>query len=291
MARVGYSSDNVAPSVFNLDRLKLQKEEVARVLCIEQDALFEHVHYVENENDKEARGSFICLGDPKVLGQEGYDDNCPLCEAARTYSCVGQSSRRFLSYIFKYRTTKKGVLEKPLSASLLLWVFGEGVYSNLVKKREEWGDLRKHDLLLGPCQAERFQKFSIEICSDALWLKDEQLKAMFIQTYKESKFADAELTKVLGRRVDANAMMGIVRKSCGVAPSVDATVGVVASGDLDLDSILNPTVKEDSEVASSSEGTKKAQVKKDAKPEVASEVASSVDLNDTMDFDALLNDI
>lgn len=152
-------------------------------------------------------GNPICLGDEGILDDKGQDPtNCPACEAAANGDSVGAPKRRFASNVVEYNT-KPGSSEiiEPFGVTIKVWGYTERVYNKLIDLSSEFGDLKKHDLLLGPCESpEIFQKFDISPSSKAEWLSSEENKKLTLETYKNNKCTD--LAPFCGRKSDRARM-------------------------------------------------------------------------------------
>ncbi len=216
MPRVTFEPENKAATVnFDFPKLKLKKGEKARVLVGLEDPLVEYVHtlrkpvivngvpkmvtrerkngdtFQTNQLDFISRP--ICLGDGSVLQADGSDPkNCPMCKLAKEYpDYTTAPQRRYAMHVIRYRT-KAGSEQVaiPFSVEVLVWSFTDQIFNKLVDLKTEWGDLRKHDLILGPCSDETFQKFDISPSQKAEWLADEDRKKLTVLTFRENQIPD-----------------------------------------------------------------------------------------------------
>lgn len=214
--RVEFKAENkVATTNYDYPKLKLKSGERARIVVGLESPIVEYVHtlrkpqivngvpvtfeaerkdgskYIDHKMDFISRP--ICLGDQTILDDKGSDPkNCPMCKLAQDYPDYGQApKRRYAMHIVRYRT-KGGTTEvaTPFSVEVLVWSFTDTVFNKIVDFKEEWGDLRKHDLLLGPCTNEMFQQFDITVAAKAAWLEDEQRQKLTAETFKENQIPD-----------------------------------------------------------------------------------------------------
>lgn len=217
MPRVEFKAENkVATTNYDYPKLKLKNGEKARILVGLESPIVEYVHTlrspqivngqpqtVEVTNDRtgakttEYKMDFIsrplCLGDATILSEKGSDPkNCPMCKLAQEHPDYTQPpQRRYAMHVIRYRT-KNGTtdLTTPFSVETLVWSFTDKVFNKITDFREEWGDLRKHDLLLGPCTNEMFQQFDITVAAKAAWLESAERKELTAQTFKENQIPD-----------------------------------------------------------------------------------------------------
>lgn len=228
MGRVGFTTENKGKVVdFNYPKLKLKAGEKARIIVGLEDPVMEYVHTLRKpviangkpvtelvtndrtgaqttEYKKDFVGNPICLGDESIIADKGMDpDHCPACALAKSNPDYAEPpKRRFAMHVIRYRT-KAGTFNptNPFSVEILVWSFTDMVFNKLVDAKEEWGNLLQHDLLLGPCTNEGFQKFDINVGSEAAWLKNEDWKKNVALTFKENQIPD--LTIAVGRQVQA----------------------------------------------------------------------------------------
>ncbi len=217
MGRVGFKAENkVASTNYDYPKLKLKVGERARIMIGLEDPIVEFVHTlrkpqiingvaqmetVKDRAGKERQANVmdfisrpICLGDATILADKGSDPkNCPMCKLAQEHpDMTAPPQRRYAVHVIRYRT-KGGTtdLATPFSVETLVWAFTDTVFNKIVDAAEEWGDLRKHDLLLGPCQApEHFQKFDISVAAKAAWLESPERKQLTAQTFKDNQIPD-----------------------------------------------------------------------------------------------------
>lgn len=218
MGRIEFTTENKAPTVnYEYPKLKLKKGERARIIVGLESPVMEYVHTLRKpqivngvpqtvavtnprtnkttmEYKKDFIGRPICLGDPTVLADKGIDPkNCPACALAQKstdYTTAPQ--RRYAMHVFKYGV-KGGTADvaTPFRGELLVWSFTDKVFNKMVDLKEDFGgDLRKHDLVLGPCTNEDFQQFEITPSLQAEWLKDKERRDYVMATFSENQIPD-----------------------------------------------------------------------------------------------------
>lgn len=218
MPRVEFTTENkVATTNYDYPKLKLKNGERARILLLEAP-LVEYVHTLRKPQvingvpqmftDKRRDGSEfeahkmdflsrpICLGDLTTLQDKGSDPkNCPMCKLAQTNPDMTQApARRYAMHVIRYRTQGgKTDIQLPFSVDVLVWSFTDKVFNKIVDFKEEWGDLRKHDLMLGPCTNEGFQQFDISVGAKAAWMEDDERKKLTAETFKSGQIPDLSI--------------------------------------------------------------------------------------------------
>jgi len=221
MPRVTFEEENrVAVTNYDYPKLKLKNGERARILVGLENPVMEFVHTLrkpqiingvpqmetKERKDKSTYEDYktdfitkaICLGDAEILKTVGADPkNCPMCKLAKDFPDYAQEpQRRYAMHIIRYRT-KAGTtnLQTPYSVEVLVWGFADKVFNKLIDAKKEWTDLRKHDLLLGPCTSENFQQFDIAVASNVEWLLDptkERQKTTAL-SFKENQIPDLSI--------------------------------------------------------------------------------------------------
>lgn len=217
MPRVAFKNENkTAQTNYDYPKLKLKNGEYARILLLE-DPLVEYVHTLrkpqvingipqtfqaerrDGSKYEDYKMDFLsrplCLGDLGILENSGADPkNCPMCKLAKDNPEAAQApQRRYAMHVIRYRTKSGGTtLTEPYSVETLVWSFTDRIFNTITDFREEWDDLRKHDLLLGPCQNESFQKFDISVAAKAEWLLDDTKarQNLTIETFKNNQIPD-----------------------------------------------------------------------------------------------------
>ncbi len=272
MAKIGFSTENKAKSDFDYPKLSLEHGERARIVCIEAEPEMEFIHTLRapqivngqavTHSVKQKDGSFrdevkydfvgrhLCFGNPNTLADKQKDPtNCPTCEAAEKNEAVGAATRRFAMHVVRYKTTPGGFKpQTPFQAELLAWAFTDKIFNQLVDIMEEHGDLRKKDLLLGPCENKQFQKFDIQVGGTAEWLKDPETKAFVQRLYVENKSDDLTplISRKIGREMAEEDISKVLTRNAiafggGVAALDTAPDAAEVGTDMDLDSLLGGT--------------------------------------------------
>lgn len=215
MPRIEYDTYKpIAKTNYDFPKLKLKVGEVARIALLETPS-FEWTHRLQKhllqdgkpvtftgqrrngstftDYEKKFLSSPICLGHIDVLNEQGADPgNCPICALAKEGDLAEAPKRRFAVNVIRYRTKPGGAqLMTPYSVDWMVWQFTEARFNKLVQFKNEWGDLRKHDLLLGPCEApEQFQKYDIQITQKAEWMEDDERRKRTSATFNDNKMDD-----------------------------------------------------------------------------------------------------
>jgi len=261
-----FTSDNVRQSFTNFPVLKLKAGEKARILAIESpegvfvhtlrapailngQVVVEEVKTRTGEVVQRAKEDFIgkhqCLGNMNTLLDNEIDpENCPTCEASKSSGGdIPAPKIRYAMHVVKYKCQQGSFkVATPFSAELLAWSFPERVFNNLVGIVEEHGDLRQHDLLLGPCENELFQKFTMAVGGGAAWLENDERKNYIAQLYEANKTDD--LASVMARKLDKASMRNDVETvmirlnlASGGSSNLDGPAGGVGSA-MDVDALL-----------------------------------------------------
>lgn len=215
MARVTFAPES-KKNVTNYDypKLKLVKNERARILVGLEDPEVEYVHTIRkpkiengvpvmkmeerrgrqvevNEMDFVSRS--ICLGDPSILENNGSDPkNCPMCKTAKEHpDWLKAPDARYAVNVIRYKTQPgKFDVQIPFQVDVLVWSFTGRMFNKLVDFATEHGDLRQHDLMLGPCENEMYQKFDIAVGSKAEWLANDETKKLTAQAFQQNRTED-----------------------------------------------------------------------------------------------------
>lgn len=218
MPRVAFSSDNKrSQSNFDYPKLKLTSGEYARILVLEEP-IIEYAHTLRKpqiingvprtktvENEKTGRKTTqyvtdfvskpLCLGDPEVLDKQGSDPaRCPICKLAKDDPDAAQApQRRYAMHVIRYKTKGNGNrLVEPFTVETLVWGFTDKVFNKIVDLAEDW-DLKKHDLILGPCTNADFQQFDISISPKAEFRSSAERKTRTIETFKNNQIEDLSI--------------------------------------------------------------------------------------------------
>lgn len=270
MAKVSFTEENKAKNEYDYPKLWLDHGERARIVCIEQAPEAEYIHtlrapeiingeaVMESVKGRDGGmterpkyqfvGRHICFGNPNVLaetaqkGQAKDVDNCPTCAAADRSDAIGPAQRRFAMHVIQYKTQPGSFKpQTPFNAELVIWSFTDRTFSQLTDMQVEHGDLRKKDLLLGPCENKGFQKFDIGIGGSAEWLADPANTEFVKRLYAENKVDD--LTPMIARRVSKEMAQDDVEKvllkhAQAFGGGERAAGGAGAAASMDLDNLL-----------------------------------------------------
>lgn len=218
MPRIDFVPENkVQKTNFDFPKLKLKAGERARVVVMENPVI-NYVHTLrkpqvingvpqmvtETRRDgteyqahkKDFLSTPLCLGDFETLSKDGSDPkNCPICKMAQEHPDWVQAPKpRYAMHVVRYKT-KAGGFDPitPYSIEVLVWAFAASVFNKIIEAKEEWGDLKSHDLLLGPCENESFQKFDINVGSKGLWQEDEERKRLTLETFANNQIPDLDI--------------------------------------------------------------------------------------------------
>jgi hypothetical protein len=200
--QIKFSSD--FRSKFDFPRLKLKANERARVVIIE-DPVMEVSHWISGF------GYVCCLGDPRVVLNRQYDPKCPLCAAAGPdrEAVIRLPQRRFAVHVLRYITNRRGDPVEPITVEVLLWIFGEDKFRDLVTAAETYKDLRKFDIVL-ECTNEDWQRFTIQVIGNepAKYTQNRDVALRILEQFKTEKLGDVGL--MLGRSLEPDAMRDLV---------------------------------------------------------------------------------
>ena len=106
---------------------------------------------------------------------------------------------RIIGHVLKYGT-KPGSFTplKPFQASLLVWDLTAKRFDLLMSIFKEHGNLSEKDLLLGPCDNKKMQKFDIGVGGgNAAYLETEQTRAYAVEIISEGRVPN--LANVAGK--------------------------------------------------------------------------------------------
>lgn len=226
MPRISFTQEvGPAKSGSAFPKLKLADGEMARIVCLEEPVMA-YVHTLEKpqirngqavmEEKKRKDGtpytknamkyvsSFLCLGDEDVMSERGVDpDNCPACKASTRSDEVKAPKPKYAMNILRY-TTKPGTGEVAATFNVQVeaWVFSNQQFSQIRKLAMEGWKLQEHDLVLGPCQDETYQRFEIVLSQLAVWMSSDENKKRALTIFKENKASIEELELLCARRVE-----------------------------------------------------------------------------------------
>ena len=300
MPRMTFTQDNKVSTGFDYPTLKLEMNERARILAIEPEPEVEFVHTlraprvtdgrVEYEEIKQRSGEYvrvpkmdfigrhICPGSFDLLSQSGKDvKGCPTCQKAEKSGVVSPAERRFAMHVIRYQLQPGGFnVAEPFGVSLVAWVFGDRMFNLIVDFTDEWGDLRKHDLKLGPCTNPKYQKWEIQPAMDAAWLGNEDRQRVTTETYKSNQCPD--LSRLIGRKLTMDQIMQDLEK-------VESAHREAFGGDEERAEPAAEVRQKDVNV------TDLFDTKPATSPEPEPAAVTRPPREDTIDFDSLLKDL
>jgi hypothetical protein len=268
-----FDPENKAENPFDYPKLTLDKGERGRVNIIEPAPIVEYVHTLRApkivngkpvinmvpgrdggdptpQTEMDFIGRPLCLGDPETLKEKGMDpERCPICEASKLSDAVRSPERRFAIHVVRYQL-KQGEFDvsEPFGAQIVAWVFPDKIFNTLIEYKKDWQEspdekapLRKHDLLLGPCENKQFQKFDIRpSTSPAEWIRTKERQVYVAELYQKNQ--TPYLESLIGRRLerarlmeDLDKVLARNRVAFGGAPAtaVEETVSSI-----DMDAIM-----------------------------------------------------
>lgn len=216
MPKIKFSTESVkSTNNFDYPKLKLEQNERARIVCLQDEPEVEYVHTLQapqvvdgeavmetNKTSKgveyqankfDFKGRVICKGDFGTLENKGSDPvNCPMCKMAKDHpDWMKAPQRRFAMHVVRYKTQSgKFDVQTPFQVEVLVWSFTDRTYGKLVEFMNEHGDLKAKDLMLGPCENKNWQKYDIAISSKAEWLAADERKKLTAETFKENQIPD-----------------------------------------------------------------------------------------------------
>lgn len=199
-----------------INRLSLKAGERARIAILEDPSLdFRHTlrkptiedgqpvyQTVERRGQqdqvmaKDFVSQVLCTGAPEVMAKDGIDsENCILCRLSEEHQDrFDPAEPRYSFNIFKYRTKSTSFdVQAPFSGEVLVWSITAKRFASLVDMGNEFGDLKKRDINLGPCEIEKFQKYDIAAAAKSVWQSDDDAKSFVKTSYKENKLEEIEL--------------------------------------------------------------------------------------------------
>jgi hypothetical protein len=232
MSRISFTDELPASARSNelFPKLKLKMGEKARVALLEgPERVYVHQLYEPNIVDgkgvkvkKERRDKstyeaydekFLkmvqCLGDESTLDETGADaKNCPVCKASAQFSYIKAPTPRYALNVLKYTLNQRGDVSTPFAPTVVAWVFGPQKFEEIRNIAKEGFDLSKVDLVLGPCQHEDFQKYTMTVSNKAAWLENKDNEKTALAAFRENRFED--LPKIVANRVDADTLQTFV---------------------------------------------------------------------------------
>lgn len=268
MPKVTFSAENKVSLGNDYPRLKLEHGERALIVAIEPEPEMEFVHTLrapeigpdgrvikeikqgkkgEYEAPKmEFIGQHLCFGNFDKMSEKGADpDNCPTCRAAVEGDGIDQALPRYAMHVLRYGLQPGGfTIREPFTITTEAWVFAASRFNTLVELAQEWEDLRKHDLKLGPCENKNFQKYDINVSAKAEWLLTDERKKQAVTEYQNNRTND--LASLIGRKIsrdqaeqDIARVVERINQAYGKSVELPAAVATAsASIDSDVTSLL-----------------------------------------------------
>lgn len=227
MPQTTFEPQNKVQTGNDYPKLTLAFGERALINCLDPNPVVEYVHTLKapeigpdgkilkevKKNSKgeeyeavvyEFIGAHLCFGDFGTVSDSGVDpDSCPTCRAAMEEEGILPPSPKYALNVVRYATQPGGwSLRDPYSINVEAWVFAPSRFNNLIDLAvDAGGDLRKHDLRLGPCENAKFHKYDINLVpAEANWLRDPERKKFTVESFQKNKCDD--LTALIGRKVD-----------------------------------------------------------------------------------------
>lgn len=226
MVQVSFTNEYVKKDAARFEKVKVEKGETDRVAIVTAPERY-FVHQMnmpdvdiasgevimetmknakgeEYEREKtEFVGSYICTGKDEVVGgPDGFDaENCTLCAAIKEHGDkkFRRPEPKYACYVIKYRVNGSGEVQlDPFQAELLLWVFTQNRFENIIRIANEHGDPMKLDLLLGPCKNTTFQAYDIAAGGKCHWRADKdrmEIVAKMLQSNKVNTDEGKQITK------------------------------------------------------------------------------------------------
>lgn len=290
MPKITFDQKNKTQTGFDYPMLKLEQNERARILVIEEAPEKEYIHTLRAPQVTDGRveyeeirtksgesvrqpkmsfiGKHICLGSFDVVAADGGDPKaCPVCEEAQKSSIVDAAQGRYAMHVIRYQTQPGSfTVAEPFGVNLVAWSFTERIFNQLTDFVQEWGPLTSHDLRLGPCTNKQFQQFEINVSADAAWQANDERKRIVQQTYASNKSPD--LSKIIARKLSREQVQQDLDKV--------RAANREAYGKRDEEPVVSPTDVGTSDLFSERAETPKEKV---TRPE----------RTDTLNFDELLN--
>ena len=266
MPRLDFDDENRTASIYDADRLRFKENgERARILILDEAPTAIYRHYIASPSASYKGRYYACLGDYATVKQHGKDNvNCPACVVGERGQDkpVGNARQNLAVNIAHYRTNSQGVSVTPISVAHSVWFFGPGVFSKLVDRKREHGDLRKRDIVL-TCTAVQYQQLDIDVSGRCEAIQTDSGKEQLRACVKTSLSND-DLDTLLATNVGFDELQAAVDESgleigyagdpppepepTAAPPVMDAdtlldgagdTASVSNANDLDLDDIFN----------------------------------------------------
>lgn len=244
MTQAGLTDEHAGgPSVFDLPKLEpKQVNERARIWIPDPDRIaMYYAHAIGGKRMQQPGqpepgwgGNWMCLGNPEVLkGNAPHSDpaNCGMCQmVAEGHPYVEKAKRKWLVQVFRYATDPSGAQPlQPFTMGLVVWVFSDKQYRQLLEIQNQWGPIRDRDLLLTSDQQEfPFKQWSVSPLPELLVTRDPSYTAFMEQAWQTQAVDPDELGRIIGR-TPAN-MAEVQAKITEITPAVAAMYDPAAMG-------------------------------------------------------------
>jgi len=265
MPRIGFKTENkTSTSGPQIPRLKLKAGEKARIMIGLEDPEMQFVHTLRKpvvedgkavlEKDQRSDAMKIvkdfvsrplCLGDYETVEKKGTDpENCVYCALAKENKDFAEAPEmRFAVNVFKYRTQPGSFnVANPFGGEIVVWSFPQSKFNKIIDIAEEFGDLRNHDLILGPCENEGWQKFDINAASKAVWRESDENRKFLAQSFKENRIEDLALA--CGQRKEPRWVEKDIQDIRDAWASITGSATASPANDGSLDTDLNSLMEQ-----------------------------------------------
>ncbi len=254
MPKVTLSQENKVSQYTEYPKLSLEHGERALIMLIEPEPTVEYKHVLrapeigpdgrvlmeERKTQKgdsyeapvtEFIGQHLCFGDFETVERDGVDpEGCPTCRAAVEEEGIDKPTAHYAMHVIQYSLKPNGwVPRDPFAVELKAWTFSGTRLNQIIDLATDW-DLSEHDLKLGPCENKKFQKYDINVSSNAQWKADESRIEVVKATYKNNRAED--LSTLIARRITKTDALSDIQKVVeriaqvngrGTAPAAEPT--------------------------------------------------------------------
>lgn len=222
--KIGIDPKYQVDSIFDTSMFKLDKDEVARICCIDTEIDVQLAHYVKtiSKAGKEEGWYHACHGDYALIIEQakGADpEKCPYCKVVVRRGTVDMAIRRFGMNIIRYVTDPKGNVRTPTQVDILGWKFSGDKYDRLVGIKSQYGNLQAMDLKV-VCEGKQFQKFQIDPfpVNQCLWLtQGDEVKKFIEAKFKEER--TPSLIELLCNFESVDQAQKIANEAMGLGPA------------------------------------------------------------------------
>ena len=158
--------------------------------------------------------SFLCLGVEDKLTQNGVDVvNCPACAASTQFDRFKAPQPRYALNAIRYATKGSSTdVQTPFQVSAVVWVFGPQKFDQLRSFAKAGYKLDEHDLLVGPCIHEDYQKYEMIVSPNpAAWNDTEHTKALTTATFTENR--SEGLAAAIAQQIDKDQIQQYIDRA------------------------------------------------------------------------------